>query len=316
LLASKEKESPVVRFGRHMPRPLDALARAQDIGCDAVQIFVTNPRAWQPPAPDPAAAEAFRAEAAAHDQRPVVVHAAYIINLASSNDDLFERSIGLLRVTLERAAAFGAASVVFHVGSHTGAGEEAGLVRLIEGLRRVLAQPLDGVRLLLENDTGGGGKIGYRFENLARVLDALPEHAQRLGVCLDTAHLWGAHFDIGTPEGARQALDDADRILGLGRVPVLHVNDARAGRGAHLDRHARLGEGEIALEGLAAFLRDPRLAHTAALLETPFFEQESGKHDWAAEREHMAKARALAGLSMPPDIAVTAPAAAATSSGA
>jgi deoxyribonuclease-4 len=305
-----------MRFGRHMPRSLDALARAQEIGCDTVQVFVTNPRAWQPPASDPAATEAYRAAARTHDQQPVVVHAAYLLNLASSNETLYERSIALLITTLERAAAYGAASVVFHVGSHTGAGEEAGLARLIAGIRRVLAQASEGVLLLLENDTGGGGKVGYCYENLARVLEALPEHAARLGVCLDTAHLWGAGFDVGTPEGAVHALNEADRILGLARVPVLHVNDARAGLGAHLDRHARLGEGEIALDGLGAFLRDPRLAHAAALLETPIPELESGQQDWAAEREHMAKARTLAGLPMPQAAVMSALASASTIHGA
>jgi deoxyribonuclease-4 len=283
-----------------MPRAQEALRRAQEIGCDAVQIFVTNPRAWQAPVPDLAAADAYRAEAAARDQRPIVVHAAYIINLASSQDILFERSVKLLRATLERAAHFGAASVVFHVGSHTGAGEEIGLERLTEGVRRVVEHAPEGIRLLLENDTGGGGKIGYTFENLARVLDALPEHADQLGVCLDTAHLWGAGFDLSTPEGATRALDDADRILGLARVPVLHVNDARASLGAHRDIHARLGEGEMGITGLGAFLSDPRLAHTTALLETPFYEPTPGEHDWVAEREHMARARALAGQPMPP----------------
>ncbi|MBF6589901.1 MAG: TIM barrel protein, partial [Ktedonobacterales bacterium] len=144
-----------------------------------------------------------------------------------------------------------------------------------------------------------GGKLGYCFTNLAGVLDQLPGDAKRLGVCLDTAHLWGAGFDIGTPEGAERTLAEADSVLGLERVPVLHVNDARAGRGSHRDLHARLGEGEIGLEGLAAFLRDPRLAGASALLETPFYEQAPGRQDWAAERAHMARARELAGLMMP-----------------
>jgi deoxyribonuclease-4 len=282
-----------------MPRPLEGLRRAREIGCDTIQIFVTNPRAWQPPEPDPAGAEAYREVALALDQRPIIVHAAYLINLATAQQFLFERSIELLRATLERAEHFGAAGVVFHVGSHTGAGEELGLQRLTDGVRRVLAASPEGVRLLLENDTGGGGKVGYSFENLARVLDALPEFAACLGVCLDTAHLWGAGFDVGTRDGARQALDDADRVLGLARVPVLHINDARAGLGSHLDRHARMGEGEIGLEGIQTFLRDPRLSQATALLETPYFELESGEHDWDAERDQMARTRALAGLPMP-----------------
>jgi deoxyribonuclease-4 len=155
------------------------------------------------------------------------------------------------------------------------------------------------VRLLLENDVGGGGKLGYRFENLAAVLDRLPEYAGRLGVCLDTAHLWGAGFDIGTPEGALATLAQADDILGLKRVAVLHVNDTPKALGSHLDNHARLGEGIMPLAGLQAFLRAPALAHTTALLETPLPESEPGTTDWVKERTFMVQARALAGLPMP-----------------
>jgi deoxyribonuclease-4 len=276
-------------------QPLRALQTAREIGCDAIQIFVTNPRAWAAPEANPEVEEAFRAAAEALGW-PVVVHAAYIINLASPRDEVFARSIALLAATLERSQRCGASSVVFHIGSHTGAGKEAGLARLAEGLTRVLDATAAQPRLLLENDTGGGGKLGYRLENLAVTLDRLPRYADRLGVCIDISHLWGAGFDVGTPEGATQAVSDLERVIGLARVPVLHVNDAREGLGSHRDVHARLGEGQIAREGMAAFLRHPALAQTTALLETPIPEIEPGRPDWAQERELMAKARALAGL--------------------
>jgi len=279
-------------------RPVRALEVARAIGCDAIQIFVTNPRAWAAPEPDPEGEAAFRAAAGALGW-PIVVHAAYIINLASPRDEVFDRSIALLAATLERAARFGASDVVFHIGSHTGAGEEAGLARLADGLARVLAATADsapGVRLLLENDTGGGGKLGYRPENLAATLDRLPGFADRLGACIDTAHLWGAGFDVGTPEGAARAVADLERTIGLARIPVLHVNDAREALGSHRDVHARLGEGRIAPAGLTAFLRHPGLAHTAALLETPIPESKPGRPDWERERELMARARAVVGL--------------------
>jgi deoxyribonuclease-4 len=153
--------------------------------------------------------------------------------------------------------------------------------------------------LLLENDVGGGGKLGYRFENLAAALALIPEHTDRLGVCLDTAHLWGAGFDIATSAGAAATLDAADRAFGLRRVPVIHVNDTPKALGSHLDNHARIGEGVIPVEGLGAFLRDPRLDGAAMLLETPIKELEGGKQDWDAEREHVARARALAGVAVP-----------------
>lgn len=292
-----------MRFGRHLPNTPKGLQQAQRIGCDAVQVFLTNPRAWAAPAHNPALVAAFRAAAAQYGQSPVVVHATYLINLASPRPDIFANSVKLLRATLERAALYGASSVVFHVGSSTGTGEEAGLARLTEGVRQVMADAPAGVLLLLENDTGGGGKVGYRFENLAGVLAALPEFSAQLGVCLDTAHMWAAGFDIGTPEGAASVLTQADSIIGLGRVPVVHVNDAREGCGSHRDIHARIGEGMIPVEGLRAFLRDPRIAHATGILETPIPELANGTQDWAAERAHMELAREVAGLPMPEPVA-------------
>lgn len=291
-----------MKLGRHMPtgsKPAQAMRQAREIGCDAAQIFVTNPRGWRAPDANPAREAAFRRAAEDFGQCPIVVHATYLINLASPRDDIFTNSVTLLRATLERAERFGAASVVFHIGSHGGAGEEAGIARLAEGIRATLDGTPEQVRLLLENDVGGGGKLGYRLENLAAALDCLPEYAARLGVCLDTAHLWGAGFDIGTPERALATLAQADSILGLQRVPVLHVNDTPKGLGSHLDNHARLGEGIIPLAGLAVFLRASALAHTTALLETPLPELQPGVTDWVKERAFMLRAHELAGLPMP-----------------
>ncbi|WIG57797.1 MAG: Endonuclease IV [Ktedonobacterales bacterium] len=280
-------------------KPAQAMRIAREIGCDAAQIFVTNPRGWRAPDPNPAQEAAFRQAAEENGIAPIVVHATYLINLASPRDDFFANSVSLLHATLDRAERYGATSVVFHIGSHGGAGEEAGIARLADGLRRTLEGAPDSVMLLLENDVGGGGKLGYRFENLAAALDLVPEYADRLGVCLDTAHLWGAGFDIGTPEGATRTLDEADRILGLARVPVWHINDTPKALGSHLDNHARIGEGIIPLDGLGTLLRDFRLTDATLLLETPIAELANGKPDWPHDRAHMERARALAGLPMP-----------------
>lgn len=288
-----------MRLGRHMPtgsKPVQALHMAREIGADAAQIFVTNPRGWRAPATNLAHEEAFRCAITETDVWPIVVHATYLINLASPRDEIFILSVSLLRATLERADRFGAASVVFHIGSHGGAGEDAGIARLADGIARVLDGTPEQVMLLLENDVGGGGKLGYRFENLAAVLDRLPKQRARLGVCLDTAHLWGAGFDISTPEGVEDTLLQADRILGLARVHVLHVNDTPKALGSHLDNHARLGEGVIGEAGISAMLRHPGLTHTTALLETPLPTNSAGDIDWAAERAFMQRARVLAGL--------------------
>ena len=285
-------------------RPAQAMRIARALGCDAAQLFVTNPRAWHAPEPRPKDEAEVRAAASDCDLTPLVVHATYLINLASQRDDIVRNSITLLAATLDRARRYGASSVVFHIGSAGTAGEDVGIERLVAGLRQTLIadqaayphadQPAP--LLLLENDVGGGGKLGARFENLAATLDRLPEFADRLGVCLDTAHLWGAGFDISSAEGVSATLAAADRTLGLARVNVLHVNDTPKALGSHLDHHARLGEGVIPLAGLRAFLRAPALAHTTALLETPIAQLPDGQPDWPADRAHLLHARDLAGL--------------------
>src|SRR5258706_13468874 len=165
-----------MRFGRHMPtgsKPVQAMRTAREIGCDAVQIFVTNPRGGRGPDDNPAAERRFRAALDEYALHPAVVHATYLINLASPRDDFFEQSVALLRATLERAAHFGASSVVFHIGSHGGAGEEAGLERPATGRRRGVEGTAVVDLRVLEKDDGGGGPLGYAHESLLAVLVSL-----------------------------------------------------------------------------------------------------------------------------------------------
>jgi deoxyribonuclease-4 len=289
-------------LGRHMPLAGHALqvpVTAREIGCEAAQIFLTNPRGWRVPSLDADQAEAFRK--AAEDQKiaVLVAHATYLINLASPRPDIFEQSITLLTATLERAPRFGCRSVVFHVGSHSGSGEEAGIERLVTGIARVLDGTEVETILLLENDVGGGGQLGYSFQNLATVLAGLSPYRDRLGICLDTAHLWGAGFDIGTPDGAVRTLEEAEETLTLERIRVIHLNDAAEALGSHRDHHARIGEGVIPERGLSAFLMNPGLANATVILETPIVEGKDGRPNWPAERKQVSRARALAGLPSP-----------------
>jgi deoxyribonuclease IV len=286
-------------LGRHMPLGGHALrvpATAREIGCDAAQIFLTNPRGWRVPTFDAAQAVAFRTAAGDQKIEALVAHATYLINLASPSADIFEQSITLLTATLDRASQYGCRSVVFHVGSHGGSGEEAGLERLSAGIARVLGGTEAGTMLLLENDVGGGGQLGYRFQNLATVLAGLSSFHDRLGVCLDTAHLWGAGFDMGTPAGVERTLAEAEETLTLARVHVIHLNDTAEALGSHRDHHARIGEGIIPGPSLSAFLQHPGLADATVILETPIVLGKDGHPDWPAERKQVSRARALAHL--------------------
>jgi deoxyribonuclease-4 len=171
-------------------------------------------------------------------------------------------------------------------------------MRVAQGIMRVLAETPPEVMLLLENDVGAGHTLGYSFENLAAILALLPDYQNRLGVCLDTAHLWGAGHDISTALAVNLLLERFDALVGLERVKVLHLNDTEKALGSHRDVHARLGEGVIPTEGLRALLHDTRLAHVAVLMETPIKTDEHGKEDWEHDAGQIAAAKSLVGSSL------------------
>ncbi len=285
-----------MRLGRHMPlhsNAVKAVETARNIGCDAIQIFASNPTGWRPTAGNGASCAAFARATIEFDLQPVVIHAPYLINLASPDEFIWEKSIGLLQWTLQRGALLGASSVVFHTGSHRGSGVDAGIVRIAQAIRRILPETPPEVMLLLENDVGAGNSLGHSFEQLSAALALLPEYDERLGVCIDTAHLWGAGHDISTMAATQQVLQEIDRTIGLKRLKIIHLNDTEKALGSHRDVHARLGEGIISEEGLRTLLRDPRLSQTAVILETPIKTDEQDKEDWEHDKQQLARARAL-----------------------
>jgi deoxyribonuclease IV len=287
----------MMRLGRHMPtnsKPVKAAQIAKQIGCNAIQIFASNPTGWRPTGDNPAACAAFAQAALACELDPVVIHAAYLINLASPDDLIWEKSITLLRWTLQRAALLGAKYVVFHTGSHRGSGVQAGIARIAQAIAQILPETPPEVKLLLENDVGAGASLGHSFEQLGAVLDLLPQFAGRLDVCLDTAHLWGAGHDISSASAAQQVLHHFDEIIGLSHLKIIHLNDTEMALGSHRDVHARLDEGIIGEEGLRALLCDPRLEeHTAVLLETPIKTDDNGKEDWEHDKLQLDRAKQL-----------------------
>lgn len=283
-------------LGRHMPlegNAARALQTARAIGCEGVQIFVSSPRVWAPPATD--AEETAALAEALREFAPVVIHAAYLINCASNNPETRAKSVRLLRWTMARGAELGATDVVFHIGSHGGDGLPVGIERLGAALHAIALDLPPGPRLLLENDVGAGNTIGSDFATIAAIMAlAQGEWGDRLGVCIDTAHLWGAGHDIGTPEAALATLDRIDAACGLGRVHVIHLNDTTTALGGHRDLHARLGEGIIGAEGLRTLLCDPRLARAGVILETPIMQvAETQENDWDDDRQRIAYARSL-----------------------
>jgi deoxyribonuclease-4 len=258
-----------VLFGGHVSSSggiFTAIDRIEAIGGNAVQLFTQSPRTWRPTNHDPAALERFRQRRAEAGVEYVLCHALYLINLATPDDDLYEKSVTALVNTIGVARAI-EADVVFHVGSHLGSGFEAGLERVVPAIERALAGTGEGTWLLLENSAGAGGTIGRSIEELVTIVDRLGHHPH-LGVCLDSCHLWVSGVDVGDSDALQAVLDELDEGVGLERLRALHINDAAAPLGSNRDRHANIGEGLIG-EGLAVLVGHPGLQHLPALLETP-----------------------------------------------
>jgi deoxyribonuclease-4 len=285
-----------MRLGRHMPTHSNAAKAAEiasQLGCTSIQIFASNPTGWRTTADNPASQAAFAQAARDYGLDPVVIHAPYLINLASPDEVIWQKSISLLRWTLQRGELLGAAHVVFHTGSHRGSGVDAGLARIAEAIGLIIPETPPAVMLLLENDVGAGNSLGHNFEQIGMVLDMLPQYEDRLGVCLDTAHLWGAGHDISNAASVQKLLQHFDDTIGLNRLKVIHLNDTEMALGSHRDVHARLGEGIIGEEGLRALLCDTRLDYVAVLLETPIKTDEQDKEDWELDKQQLEKAKEL-----------------------
>jgi len=242
-----------------------AVDRAVAIGAESVQVFTQSPRAWRPTNHDPASFERFREKYAAAGLGGALCHAVYLCNMAAPDPVTYERSVATLLNTTEVAAAIGA-HVVFHVGSHLGAGLEVGLERVVPALEQALRLCSDETWLLMENSAGAGGTIGRSIEELATIHDRM-ERPERLGVCLDSCHLYVSGVDVTDPAELDACLDELDATIGLAKLRALHINDSAAPLGSNRDRHANVLEGELG-EKMGVFLANPRLQGLPAVLET------------------------------------------------
>jgi deoxyribonuclease IV len=244
-----------------------ALDNAIGIGADCVQLFAQSPRAWRFPDHDPADLEAFRARRAEAGIGSVLVHSLYLVNLAAPDDEIYRKSVDTMRSTVRAACAVGADGVVFHVGSHLGSGFEAGLERAVPALRQVLEECSETTWLLIENSAGAGGTMGRSIEEIAALVDALDRHP-RLGVCIDSCHLYVSGIDVTDRAQLDGTLAELDELVGLDRLRALHVNDAAAPLGSHRDRHANVLDGLIG-ERLGVFVSHPAFQDLPAVMETP-----------------------------------------------
>jgi deoxyribonuclease-4 len=279
-----------MRLGAHVSisGSLDlAVDRAQALGCECLQIFYGSPRQWRLISySDEVIARFVRKRRAVHLD-PLVAHGAYLVNLATPNREYRRRSVASLLATtrgVERLAGLGA---VTHLGSRMGASRRDALRRIAGSVRDILAQT-DRVMVLLENSAGAGGFLGAAFEDFGDIVDLLGGEP-RVGVCLDTAHLFAAGWDLRQREGVDAMVDAFDRAAGWERVRVLHLNDSKESLGSHLDRHENIGEGYLGIDGFRAIVTHPLLRTLPGIIETPGFDQQG------PDRKNLARLRRLRG---------------------
>jgi len=261
-------DGPVL-FGAHVSSAggiSNAIDRIEAIGGDAVQVFTQSPRMWKPTIHAEEEVERFRKRRREAGVGHVACHALYLVNLASRDPDVRAKSQEALRATMETARAIGADAVVFHVGSHLGYGFDDAVEIVTPALSELLELTDDDLWLCVENAAGAGGTIGRSVAELAVLFDAVDRHP-RLGVCLDSCHWWASGVDVGDAVALHEAVQELDALIGLDRLRLLHVNDAKTPLGSNRDRHEVVARGVIG-DGLATFLGDPSFRGLPAVLET------------------------------------------------
>ncbi|HEY8148002.1 MAG TPA: deoxyribonuclease IV, partial [Vicinamibacteria bacterium] len=261
-----------MHLGAHVPITggvFNAPGHGQAIGAEAIQIFTRNQMQWACRPLRAEEAAAFREAVAKSGVRRVLTHGSYLMNLASPNPEFLAKSRDCLVTEIERCDQLAIPYVVLHPGAHMGQGEEAGLSAIARSLDAVLERT-EGrdVMPLLEATAGQGSCLGHRFEHLAAIFDRMRE-PDRVGVCLDTCHLYAAGYDLASPEGYERTLRDFGRIVGLPKLKAIHLNDSKRERGSRVDRHARAGEGVMGLETFARIVNDRRFRGLPLVVETP-----------------------------------------------
>ncbi len=286
-----EKNEARMRLGAHtsISGSLDlAVDRAVAIGCDCLQIFYGSPRQWRNVVYPNEVLDRFIRKRRAAGLDPLVAHAAYLVNPGTPDRDLRRRSVGSLLFTLRGLERLEGLGVITHLGSRMQSPRGAALRRVAAAVRHIL-DASEHAMVLLENSAGPGGTLGATFEDLAAVLDAVGGDP-RVGVCLDTAHLFASGWDLRDAQGVAQMIAEANRAVGWDRVRVLHLNDSKEGLGSHRDRHANIGEGLIGSGGFRALLAHPRIRALPGIIETPGFDRKG------PDARNLARLRRLAGV--------------------
>jgi deoxyribonuclease-4 len=276
--------------------PANAVKRGEERACRSIQIFNQSPRAWKARVYSDEEVAAFHAAMDGSVVEALVIHAVYLLNCGSEDPELRQKSLDALKVALHSGERLGAVGVVLHAGSALKGNVDDALERAGAVIKEALAES-EKCPLLLEDTAGAGGTLGRSFEELARMIE-LAGGQKRLGVCLDSCHLFASGYDVRTRESLAKVIDEFDSVVGCDRLQVLHVNDSMTGLGSNRDRHVNLGDGEIGVEGMVAFLSEPRFEGLPVIFEGP---GRSGKEiepvdmAWAYDLRSRGLAERLAG---------------------
>lgn len=246
-----------------------AVDRAKSMGCNVFQIFSRNPRVWRSKPLSPEEAARFRRSLRESGLNLAVDHMPYLPNLASPKEDVYHKSVDTLAEELVRCHALSIPYLVTHLGSHLGTGLEQGTMRIVGALEKAFFAADNEVMLLLENTAGTRNSMGGRFEDLATIIDSLGQNSRRVGVCLDTCHLFASGYELRDSEGLKGTLMCFESTIGLERLKLVHLNDCRGSLGSHLDRHEHIGLGQIGEKGFRTLLRHPFIRELPMIMETP-----------------------------------------------
>lgn len=263
----------------------EALKRAKALRCTTMQIFSRSPRNWRGLSFSSSDIREFKAKRACLKISPLIVHIPYLVNLSSPEERIYKMSIAAFIQDIKTADQIGADYFVTHLGSHKGRGEAYGIKRFSEGLNKVLEKTRPKLIVLLEATAGSGDGLGYKFEHLRDIIKGI-RMKNKVGVCLDTAHIFAAGYDISTKDGLNTTLQKFDEIVGLNRLKLIHLNDSKASLGLRVDRHDHIGKGKIGLAGIRRILRHPKLKDMTYILETP-------KDSMSADKKNLAIVRKL-----------------------
>ena len=263
-----------------------ALDIAHDLGCDTMQMFSRSPQSWRNGSQiAPEEIKEFLLRRKKYKINPVFIHISYLINLASPDPRLYNGSIQAYIEDIQESEKLGANYIVTHMGSHKETSEDAGIKRLVEALNKILEETKDSkVGILLENTSGSGSWLGYRFYHQHKIMKGIKEKS-RVGLCLDTAHAYLAGYNLSTKVGLDQMINEIEQMVGMKLIKLIHLNDAAGELGCHHDRHDHIGQGHIGLAGMKRIIKHPKLKNIPMILETPKSTENSDRENLALVRK-------------------------------